>query len=233
MVKSVKNPADANTQSDFNFHLEKILTLVIAAGAGLLIAGCTTPPAKPVKQTYSSFDLPSEHVPPDKAANGLIDFQGVPLDQVLQIYQALSGRTVIRGPLPAVNIIFRSKTPLSRVEALQMLDTVLAQNGIAMVLAGDKAVKAVPASQAVGESPPEITLPWQLLPESGSCMSRTVRVQHFKPSEAVPVLQPLSKLPNSILAIDGEHLLILRDYSANIRQELRLLETLEKDQSKK
>ena len=72
-----------------------------------------------------------------------------------------------------------------------------------------------------------------LLPESGSCMSRTVRVQHFKPSEVVPVLQPFSKLPNSILCIDGEHLLILRDYSANIRQELRLLETLEKDQSKK
>lgn len=211
--------------------MKKIFILLTAVGAGLLAGGCATMPAKPVKQTYSSFDLPSEHVPSDKAANGCINFEGVPLEQVLKIYETLSGRTVIHGPLPSVSITLRTQTPLSRIETLQMFDTVLAQNGIAMVLAGELAAKAVPANQAVAESPPEIMLPWPLLPDSGSCMSRTVHVEHFKPSEVVPVLQPLAKLPNSIIAIDGQQLLILRDYSANIRQELRLLETLEKKSS--
>ena len=208
-----------------------IFVLPLAVCAGLLTGGCATTPAKPLKETYSSFDLPSEHAPETKAGAGCIDFQGVQLEQVLTIYQTLSGRTVIHGPLPAVNIVLHTQTPLSRIETLQMFDTVLAQNGIAMVLSGDKAVKAVPAAQAIAESPPEITLPWELLPDSGSCMTRTVHVQHIRPSELVPVLQPFSKLPNSILCIDGQQLLILRDYSANIRQELRLLETLEKNQS--
>jgi type II secretory pathway component GspD/PulD (secretin) len=214
--------------------MQKILLLFVAGCAWFLTGGCsTTPPtSKLVKQTYSSFDLPSEHVGEDKMAAGCINFQGVDLMEVLQIYGKLSSRTVIQGPLPMVRISVQNQTPLSRIETLQMLDSVLAQNGIAMVLSGDKAVKAVPAAQAVMESPPEISRPWPLLPDSGSCMTRTVHVQHFKPSEVVPVLMPLSKLPNSIVAIDGEQILILRDYSANIRQELRLLEELEKKQSK-
>ena len=74
------------------------------------------------------------------------------------MYEHVSGRTVIAGQLPAANFTFRSATPLTRIEALQMLDTVLAQNHVAMVLSGDKAVKAVPEMKVATESPPEISL---------------------------------------------------------------------------
>jgi len=162
--------------------------------------------------------------------SGTTNFQGVSVDQVLTIYQELSGRTVIRGQLPSAIITLRTQTPLSRVQALQLFDTVLAQNGIAMVLSGDNAVKAVPSSQAATESPPEITLPWELLPESSSFMMRTVKLKNLKAVEVVPMLMPLSKLPNSIVIIQDQNLLILHDYSSNIRQELQLLETLERKQ---
>ena len=108
-----------------------------------------------------------------------------------------------------------------------MLDTVLAQNGIALVLSGEDAVKAVTTSQASAATPPEINLPWKLLPESSSVMLRTVHLKKLKPSAVLPVLAPLAGLPNSILAVDDQHLIVLRDYSANIRQQLRLLEELE------
>jgi type II secretory pathway component GspD/PulD (secretin) len=206
----------------------KTITILLLAAWTCILGGCSTAPKTPPKQTYSSFDQPGDHVPPDKAANGMIDFEGLPVDQVLPIYEKLSGRVVIRSALPMAQIYLHTVKPLTRVETLQMLDTVLAQNGIAMVLSGDKAVKAVPASQAASETPPEITVPWQLLPDSSSMMTRIVHVEHFKPTQVVPMLQPFSKLSNSILAVDAEHLLILRDYSANIRQELQLLETMEK-----
>jgi hypothetical protein len=45
------------------------------------------------------------------------------------------------------------------------------------------------------------------------------------------VLQPLASLPNSIVAVDAEHLLILRDYSDNIRQQLKLIEELEQQKT--
>ena len=191
---------------------------------------CTSHPAKEFKPAFSGFDLPSDHPPQTAMVSGTTNFQGVSVDQVLTIYQELSGRTVIRGQLPSAIITLRTQTPLSRVQALQLFDTVLAQNGIAMVLSGDNAVKAVPSSQAATESPPEITLPWELLPESSSFMMRTVKLKNLKAVEVVPMLMPLSKLPNSIVIIQDQNLLILHDYSSNIRQELQLLETLERKQ---
>jgi type II secretory pathway component GspD/PulD (secretin) len=129
--------------------------------------------------------------------------------------------------LQAATISLRNQTSLTRVEALQLLDTVLAENGIVMVLAGETAVKAVPVAQAPHESPPEISLPWRSLPDSGSFMMRTVQLRKLRPSEVVQVLMPFSKMPAAVLAIDAQGQLILRDYSSNIRKMLKLVEDLE------
>lgn len=143
-------------------------------------------------------------------------------------YQELSGRTVIRGQLPEARINLRTKTPLNRIQLLQVLDSVLAENGIVMVLSGDSAVKAVNVAAVNTASPPEMTRSWEQLPDSSSYMMRTVRVKYVRPSKVMPILEPFSKLPNSMVCIDGENLLVLRDYAANIRQELKLLETVDK-----
>ena len=209
-----------------------LFTLLFAASLLILASGCTTPKAKNFKQTYSSFDLPSEHPGSDAMPAGSINFQGVSVNQVLDIYAQLSQRTVLHGPVPAATINLRTTTPLSRIEALQVFDTVLAQNGIAMVLSGEKAVKAVPIAEASHESPPEITLPWALLPDSSSPMSRTVRLKNLKAVEVMPMLMPFSKLPNSIVVIQNQNVLILRDYSSSIKQQLRLLEELEQKQAR-
>jgi general secretion pathway protein D len=197
------------------------------------LASCATtsgnnPQAKTHPRTFSSFDVSSGHKAEEEFALGTLNFQNADLTQVLAVYQEISARTVIRpATLPAPTISVRNQTPLSRVQALQLLDTVLAQNGIAMILVGETAVKAVPEVRAPSESPPEITLPWKDLPDSGSFMMRKVQLKTLRPSEVVPVLQPLAKTPNSILPIDYSKELVLRDYSSNIRRMLQLLQDLE------
>jgi hypothetical protein len=181
------------------------------------------------KRTYSSFDQPAAAADEETLPSGSINFQNVPLEQVLKVYEALSGRTVIRGTLPIISITLQSATPLTRIQTLQLFDSVLAENGIAMVLAGDHAVKAVPVATAASENPPEITLPWASLPDSSSPMTRTVTVKNLQAVEVVPMLMPFSKLPNSMVVIQDRNLLILRDYSSSIKQELKLLETLEQN----
>jgi hypothetical protein len=188
----------------------------------------TATPSGQFKQTYSSFDLPSEHDAADLRDSGEINFQNVDVKQVLEVYEALSRRTVIRGGLPSAQITLHSSTPQNRIQLLRMLDTVLAQHGIAMVLSGDAEVKAVPANQAAIEDPPEITLPWEQLPDSCSIMTRSVQLTNVQAIEAVPVLQPFARLPNSIVPVQSRNLLILRDYASSVRQELKLLEQLEK-----
>ena len=178
-------------------------------------------------RTFSSFDRP------DAAAGGVMLEQGalrledVELSQVLDIYQKLSGRTVIRSPLPNPRITLVNQTPLARHEALQALDTILAQNGVTMILIGTKFVKAVPAGQAPTEPAPVIELPADQLPDSSSYMVYVVELTSRKPNDIVPALQPFAKMPNSIVTIPDGGLLILRDYSANVRRMLQIIDQLE------
>ncbi len=211
---------------------ERLARLVLLPLAGflclVLTACCTSPPGASQKKTFSSFDVPTHRTAKPEFPISTIDFRNADLDQVLALYQEISGRTVIKGILPRPPITFANQTPLTRVQALQLLDTALAQNGIAMVLSGDTAVKAVPVATAPMESPPEITLPWEQLPDSGSYMMRKVQLKEMRPSEVVPVLQPLAKTPNALLPIDADNLLIIRDYSSNVRRMLEVLQELER-----
>jgi len=195
--------------------------------AGSAQSSTIAPAANQPKATYSSFDQPADHPNDGAAQSGVINFENLPVTDFLKFYETLSKRTVLCGPLPAANITFRSSATLTRVQILQLLDTTLAENGIAMVLTGDQAVKAVPAATVTKENLPEITLPWNQLPESSSPMTRTIRLKYFRAIDAVPLLAPLAKLDNSIVCVQSQNLLILRDYSSSIRQQLKLLETLD------
>lgn len=210
------------------------VSLALSTLACLGITACSTTAGSsaataPKPRTLSSFDIGAVHSPENDLPSGNLNFQNAELAQVLAVYQQLSGRTVLRpAALPSVPISVRNQTALSPVQALQLLDTVLAQNGIAMVLMGDLAVKAVPEARASSESPPEITLPWKELPDCGSFMMRRVRLKNLRPSEVVPVLVPLAKASNAVLPVDSSGELILRDYSSNIRRMLQVLEDLDK-----
>jgi len=83
---------------------------------------------------------------------GLIDFEGAELSQVLDIYAKLVNRTLLRGPLPQAQIVFKQPTPMTKTEAIEALRSVLALNGVALVNVGDRFVKAVPIDQKVASS---------------------------------------------------------------------------------
>jgi len=213
---------------------KEFAALALAGLLGVGLTGCCSgrapsSEAKASKRTYSSFDIPAQGAGKEVMAAGMINFQNADLFQVLAIYQELSCRTVIRpSTLPAPTISVRSQTPMSRVEVLQLLDTVLAQNGITMVLSGETVVKAVPQGQAVIECPPNITLPLDELPDSSSIMSRTVQLKNVKAVEVVPVLQPFTKTPNALLPIGSSNQLVIRDYSSNVKYMLKMLQDLER-----
>jgi len=75
---------------------------------------------------------------------GLIKFLNADLVQVLEIYQELSGRTVLRpSSLAGRKISLRTQTELTREEAIWVLDAALGLADVAMVPQGDKFVFAL------------------------------------------------------------------------------------------
>ncbi|HXB60432.1 MAG TPA: hypothetical protein VNU95_12735, partial [Candidatus Acidoferrales bacterium] len=167
-------------------------------------------------------DNSQEMIPP-----GLIDFQGVDVSQVLEVYAQLVGRTLLRAGLPSAQIVLKTETPLTKAEAIQALQAVLALNGIAVINVGDKFVKVVPTADAgtVGEqfSTNNVTQ----LPELGSYTTRIVQLKYVKPSLMVPIIQPFAKTPNAILPIDDNGILVLRDNTENIKRMMEMISAVD------
>jgi hypothetical protein len=76
---------------------------------------------------------------------GSINFNGAPLNLVLPIYASLSRRTILRpAMLPRIEMRLQPTCPLTREEIAYAMETVLALNGIAAVVDGERFVQVVP-----------------------------------------------------------------------------------------
>lgn len=216
----------------------RIVRLFVVIAVALCFADCSESPrekkwatdpaaADPKATTFSSLDKLSaknRKVLP----TGAINLDNADTDLVFKLYQSISGRTVVRSAtLPTYKITLRTEQPVTVQKALQMLDTALAQNGIVMIPQGSDMVKAVTPSAAGTEAVPICQLAPEELPESSSYTHYVVHLKNRRPRDLAQALQPFAKLPTSIIAIDADQTMILRDYAVNVRRMLQVIEDLE------
>jgi len=183
-----------------------------------------TVPTQPVAPAVAAVPKspPEEMIPA-----GNINFQGVDVNQVLDVYAKLVGRTVLRAGLPQAQIVLRTETPLTKTEAIEALQAVLALNGIALVNMGDKFVKALPVGEANSAGGKIQHGEANQLPDLGSYVTHIVQLKYIKPTAMVPIIQPFAKLPNSILPIDDNGILVLRDNAENVKRMLEMIDQVD------
>jgi general secretion pathway protein D len=186
------------------------------------------PPAAEPSVPTSAPAAPTNNPPAEKEIPAYkYNFQGVEVSQVLDVYADLIGRTILRAGLPQASIILRTQSPLTKSEAIQALQAVLALNNISVVNVGEKFIKALPSDQAPQSGAPIDRSERSRLPELGTYVTHIVQLKYVKPSEMLPILQPFSKLPNSILTIEGNGILVLRDYAENVKRMLEMIDQVD------
>jgi hypothetical protein len=190
------------------------------------------PPTIPAPPTVSSPDTNAPGVSAGSNSEqmippGTINFEGVDVDQVLDVYAQLVGRTILRAGLPQAQIVLKTETPLTKSEAIEALQAVLALNNIAVINVGDKFVKVLQADQANSAGAPIDHSSEKQLPELGQYVTHIVQLKYVKPSEMVPVIQPFAKLQNSILPIDSNGILVLRDNAENVKLMLEMIDQVD------
>jgi general secretion pathway protein D len=219
-----------------------LLALVLAVtGFGLL---AQTPPGFPAntpgQRRLPRFPQPTPArpapalVPDNPSAQaeetvpaGTIDFQGVDVSQVLDVYAKLVDRTVIRGTLPDAKIVLKTQTPLTKTEAIQALQAVLALNNISVINIGDKFVKAVQSDQANAQGGTIDDTGVTNIPNMGSYITRIVQLKYIKPSLMMPIIQPFARLQNSIFPVDDNGILVIRDYAENVKRMLEMISRID------
>ena len=201
------------------------------APAAPAIPAAPASPASPAVNDPSASAIPATPAvaapPEEMIPAGNINFQGVDVGQVLEVYAKLVGRTLLRSGLPAATIILKTETPLTKSEAIQALQAVLALNGISVVDIGEKFVKVLPLAEANTAGAEFNDASAAKLPDLGTYVTHIVQLKNLKPTEVVPIITPFSKLPNSILPIDSNGILVLRDNAENVKRMLQMIERVD------
>ncbi len=155
----------------------------------------------------------------------ITDFKEAPLVQVLELYSDLTGRTILRSPTVPLTTGFtlKTKTPLTKLETIQAIDSLLALNGIAIIPTGDKFLTVVPMASALQEGAAFNTNSVGDLPEASQYITKIIQVTNAKPSEVIAAIQPFAKLPGGILPIDATGVIVLRDNAINIKRMMEVL----------
>ena len=210
-----------------------ILTLTFAA---LGQAQPVNPPAPPAPPTPGNAAAAAPANPADAplamdAVIPMADLQlvNMPLEQFLEIYANYVNRTILRAAaLPNLNVTLQAQTPLTVVEAIQAMDSVLSLNGYTTIPVGEKFVTFVPSANALQEGAAFSIIDKAAdLPEANQYITHIKQLKHILPSEAVPMLTPMAKNAAGIVALDVSKTLVLRDNSSNIKRMLELLERID------
>ena len=227
---TIKHPPSANrvTQLTNNAAATGVPNLPVPTGpapAGPGSAGAPFTPTGPMTGSPSTVPgaTPAATEPPEETIPaGNINFQGVDVSEVLLVYSRLVGRTLLRAGLPNAPIILKTETPLTKTEAIQALQAVLALNGIAVINVGEKFVKVVPSAEANTAGAAFNNVDATNLPNMGSYITHIVQLKYVKPSEVVPAITPFAKL-NSIVPLDSNGIIIVRDYAENVKRMLEMI----------
>ena len=112
-------------------------------------------PAVPTTSPAPGQELSTTHGPSAPGSGEKLvslNFRDAPLDQVLQFYSEITGRTLIKSPGINATITLRGQTRLTQKEALQAIESVLAMNNVTLVPMGEKFLKVVQPTAARQEA---------------------------------------------------------------------------------
>jgi general secretion pathway protein D len=168
----------------------------------------------------------------NEPADIVYNFPGVPVEQLLDIYADLVGRTLLKstsgpGAVPKDATIFlKTEGPLTRTEAIEALETILGMNGITIVNIGGKFAKVVSEAAAPGEGG-LISTNTNSLIEAGKMVTQIVQVKYTDVKELTDVLQPFSRMQKSIIALPSTQTIILRDYAENVNRMVEMVHKID------
>lgn len=220
------------------------LLMAVSFFAGSVTAPAQMPPPgqmTPTGQTppgqmspapgYSSVPVAGQDIQAAPAAPGAgeklvsLNFRDAPLDQVLQFYSEITGRTLIKSPGINATITLRGQTRLTQTEALQAIESVLAMNNVTLVPMGEKFLKVVQPTAARQEAMSIAgQLPEKPFADTDQLISQIIPLKYIEIAEAQPLIQGFIHGYGKIQPLERSNSLLITDTSGNLQRILEILE---------
>lgn len=157
---------------------------------------------------------------------GPINLPGDSVDAVLALLERWTGKTLLRSqglPNATLSLVLRDR--VTKAEAIQAVETLLALNGIAVTPLNDKFLKVTPLNLAKGEAPEFIDGSALALPSSGRVVSKLFQLKFLQVAEFMPqvagLLNPAAGSPPVIF--DKANAALITDSVSNLQRVELLL----------
>ena len=154
-----------------------------------------------------------------------LNFRDAPLDQVLQFYSEITGRTLIKSPGINATVTLRGQTRLTQKEALQAIESVLVMNNVTLVPMGEKFLKVVQPTAARQEAMSiSAQVPSKSFEDTDQLISQIIPLKYIEISEAQALIQGFIHGYGKIQPIERANSLLITDTSGNLQRILEILE---------
>ena len=153
-----------------------------------------------------------------------INFPNGTLDQIIQLYSQLTGKTAIYPSNLQARIVLQSNGQLTREDAVRALENALSVNGFAVIPQGDKFFKLVPNQTAKQEGVPfHSGAPGS----SDRLITQILTLRYTDVQSAMQSLQSLIHPFGQLVPFPRTNSLLITDTAANIQQFKRMIDQLD------
>lgn len=155
-----------------------------------------------------------------------INFHNAPIDEVLNYLSDAAGfiielDTPVRG-----TVDIWSTHPVSKDEAVQLLNSVLNKNGYGVIRNG-RILRVMAYSDAVHSAPVEVSDDPKAVPEDAEIVTQIIPIKNVQARQLVTDLSPLTPSTATILANDAGNSIVVTDTQENIHHLLEIIKDID------
>jgi len=156
-----------------------------------------------------------------------LNFRGVPLETVLNYLSEAAGYVIVLEAQPQGKLEVWSEQPLSKEEALDVLNSALLKNGYAAIRRG-RTLTIVRRDEAKTRSlPVRLGGKPQTIPQTDELVTQVVPVRFTEAAKLLPVLQPLVTSASTMTANESANTIVITDTQANIHRLAQVIEAVD------
>jgi len=223
--------------------MKTINTFLVAAvfaagtfGASAQPAETAPPPGQPVSSETKPADTPPPAPVPAAAAmtanengNGGIrlNFSNAPLESVLKYLSDAAGFHIIMDTQVRGNVTVMSGQPMSKDEAVDLLNTVLNKNGYAAIRNG-QILTIVDRTAARNRAPVKV---WNndpsSIPNNDEVVTQIIPIRFVEAGQLVKDLSPFVSQQATIIANEAGNSVVVTDTQSNIRHLTEIIKAID------
>ena len=189
----------------------------------------TPAPANPDRAAGVSTNDLASAAGNGSSTNGLrLNFRNAPIDLVLNYLSDAAGFIIELDSPVKGNVSVISSHPMTRDEAVDLVNSVLNKNGYAAIRSGDRTLKIMDKSTAKSSgNPVKISNDPATIPDNDEMVTQIIPIRFVEASQLVSDLSPFVSSGATIIANQAGNSIVITDTQANIKHLVEIIKAID------